>query len=103
MEDPFGEETDLREEIVPKKENKLKKLWPYIIIILALVIAGVVLLIIFLTKSNDKNKEKEKIFSQMICKYRVDDCSKSVILFGEDFQNNNDTIINLVINGTKIV
>jgi hypothetical protein len=122
MEEPFGDEANLKDEIIRKSQSNpscpSKKEWLIIFIILGVTItSGIILIIYLINSSKDKidnekdnkedkeNKEDNKnntIFSEIVCKYRIDDYSNNIQLLGEEFENINKSILNIVINNTKI-
>ena len=103
--DPFGSNSDLKDDIVPK-DNKLsvntKKKLLIIVGVLALIIIIVYLIIISLNKDENDEKKSSMKASEIKCLYRIDNFSKNISLLGEQYENINNTILNIFINETKI-
>ena len=107
--DPFGNSSDLKEEIISQRSKcnfspKTKKNLLIATLIISLLIV-IVILIIFLTKSSkddDDDEEEEKKISEILCNFRVVDSTNEISLLSEAYENINQSIINIEINNTKI-
>ena len=130
--DPFGDSSDLKSDIIPqnKKNGGLSKKIILIIILIffiILILTGIIIIVYISMNNqnennkneindnekdnekdndndddNDKNEQNISNFSKIICLYKIDDCSNSIPLLGEEYKNNEESIINILINGTKI-
>jgi hypothetical protein len=102
--DTFGNGSDLKEDIIPKKNERLscpsKKEWIIIILSLGLITFTGILLI-FLSK-NSSNKKEDLVYSEIICLYNIIDCSHTIQILSEEYENIDDSILSIVVNETKI-
>ena len=103
--DPFGSNSDLKEDIIPKEKNRFscpsKKEWLIIIISLSIITVAGIFLIIYLA-SHSSNKKDDLEYSEISCLYIIVDFSNSIQLLGEEFENIDNSILNIIINETKI-
>ena len=124
----FGENSDLKEDLnISRNKNNLfskqakKKLIAIMIIpFLSLIIIGSLIIVFILLKKNnsipnsDSNpiinppepekikKQNYSISGEINCIYSINDIKSNISLLSKDFENINNTIINIYINNNKI-
>ena len=123
--DPFGNSVDLRDDLNATGENnqsnsilaKNKKLFIIIFVIILVLTIGILVLIFFIL-NNDDNKNDNKDGNQNIpddpnpnpkdssgeinCIYSINDINSNISLLSKEFENYNNTIIDIYINNEKI-
>ena len=102
--DTFGNDSDLKEDIIPKDKKRLsclsKKVWIIIIISLGIItLTGI--LLIFLSKDSS-NKKEDLVYSEIICLYNIKDCSHTIKILSEEYENIDNSILSIEVNETKI-
>ena len=98
MEEPFGNDSDLKKDIIPK-DNKSKcpsqKVWFVLIGVLLIgIIAGI---IIFILLFNSSKKEIQYNNSEIICLYNINNIYNEIPILGNEYQNEEQTILNIYI------
>ena len=75
-------------EILPKKNSKTKILVIIFSLIALIIITGIILLIIFGSKTKDKEKDKEnnKYLGEIICVYNIEKENIKQTIFGEKYK-----------------
>ena len=95
--------SEIKDEIIPKKQKKnciSKKQLINISIIIPAVIISAILLIVHLSRSSNKPKEGPRL--EIFGYYRIYNSFNETPLLSEDYENVNRSIINIDINGTMI-
>ena len=103
--DPFGNSTELKEDIIPSENKGLscptKKQWIIILVVLGIVTLAGIFLIIFLSKRLSSRK-KDLFYSEIICTYLINDCSQTIQLLSDEYENIDNSILEIFVNETKI-
>ena len=95
----------IKDDILPKNQNQKKgciskKALIIILIIISVIIISAILLIIFLFTASNKPKEEPRL--EIFCYYKIYTSFNETPLLSEDYENVNQSIINIDINGTLI-
>ena len=79
-------------EILPKKNSKTKILVIIFSLIALIIITGIILLIIFGSKTKDKEKDKEnnKYLGEIICVYNIEKENINQTIFGEKYKKESE-------------
>ena len=101
MEEPFRN-SDLEENINPDNNKKFwskpRNIWISIACIFFFILLISIIFILVLP-SPTKNEEIKK--SEILCFYKVNNFSKELLLFSEEYENINNSIVDMEINGTN--
>ena len=95
--------SEIKDEIIPKNQTKTcisKKQLINISIIISAVIISAILLIVYLSRSSNKPEEEPRL--EIFCYYKIYNSFNETPLISEDYENINQSIINIDINGTVI-
>ena len=103
--DPFGNDSDLKDDVLIKGKKKdsipIKQLIIIIIILLVTTVSAIILIIYLSNLPNEQNKNKSH-YSEIVCKFKIDNSSVEVPILGEEFNLTNKSILSTYINETKI-
>jgi surface protein len=101
--EPFGNELDLKKDIIPKNKKSMcpsnKEWFAIISVILINIILGIIL---FISLSTSSKKEINNHKNEIICIYNVNNIYNEIPILGNEYQNEGQTIINIYINDSKI-
>ena len=96
-------ENSIRESVVPKDDknnNKSKKFFLIITILSVILIVLIILIIYYVSKSS--KEDIKSYFGEIKCIYKIESISSEIALLGDEYENFNNSIINLYINETKL-
>ena len=97
--EPFGNDLDLKKDIIPKNKKSAcpsNKEWFAIITVLLINLILGIIIIIFLSTSSKKEIKYHK--NEIICLYNVSNIYYEIPILGNEYQNEGQTILNIYIN-----